>query len=105
MPIGMPSRFPKEPSVYILASNRDGVLYIGVTSNAWERVSEHKQGLIEGFTSKYEVHTLVYIEFFETMDEAIKREKGLKKWNRMWKINLIEKNNSDWRDLYDEKCG
>ncbi|PTR08142.1 putative endonuclease [Nitrosospira sp. Nsp5] len=90
----------RSPAVYILASKRNGTLYIGVTSNLVKRVWEHKQNLGEGFTRKYGVHTLVYFEMHDEMTEAIRREKQLKKWNRLWKIELIEKTNPDWRDLW-----
>jgi len=95
----------KEPAVYILASRRNGTLYIGVTSDFITRISEHKQDLIEGFTKRYGVHRLVHIEMFPTMDEAIAREKQLKKWSRARKIALIEEDNPDWRDLYPELSG
>ncbi|MEK7170357.1 MAG: GIY-YIG nuclease family protein [Patescibacteria group bacterium] len=88
--------------VYILASQRNGTLYIGVTSNLPKRVYEHKNGEIEGFTKKYRVHILVYYECGERIGAAIAREKQLKKWNRKWKLNLIEKENPEWRDLYRE---
>jgi len=91
----------KQPCVYILASKRNGTLYIGVTSNLVQRIWQHKQGLVEGFTNKYGVHTLVYYEQHETMQSAILREKQMKKWNREWKINLIEKMNPGWQDLWD----
>ena len=100
MPIGMPTRFAKEPSVYILASKRDGILYVGVTSEPWDRVNAHKQGLIDGFTKKYDVSMLVYIEFHEDMNGAIRREKQLKKWNRAWKVRLIQEVNPEWHDLW-----
>ena len=92
----------RSPAVYILASKRNGTLYIGVTSNLVKRVWEHKQNLGEGFTQKYGVHTLVYFEVHYEMTEAIRREKQLKKWNRSWKIELIEKINPGWRDLWQE---
>ena len=95
-------RRPQEPCVYILASKRDGVLYIGVTSDISNRVNLHKQGLIDGFTKKYGVHLLVYFEIHHTMPEAIRREKQLKKWNRAWKVWLIEQVNPEWRDLWTE---
>jgi putative endonuclease len=98
-------RIDKQPAVYILASKRNGTLYVGVTSDFVGRVSEHKQGLVDGFTKKYWVHRLVYIEFHDTMDEAIAREKRLKRWKRAWKIELIEKTNPIWRDLYEEISG
>jgi putative endonuclease len=92
----------KEYFVYILASNRNGTLYIGVTSDLKKRVFEHKNDLVESFTKKYSVHMLVYFERTNNVLEAIKREKQLKKWKRIWKIRLIEMINPDWRDLYDE---
>jgi putative endonuclease len=95
----------KTPSVYILASGRNGTLYIGVTSELFERVSVHRQDLIDGFTKKYGVHCLVYYEMYETMDAAILREKQLKKWNRAWKVRLIESMNPEWEDLFDELGG
>jgi len=94
-----------DPAVYILASGRNGTLYTGVTSDFVSRICEHKQGLIEGFTKRYGVHMLVYIEFHDTMDDAIKREKQIKRWRRAWKIELIERSNPDWRDLYPELSG
>ncbi|MBY0474813.1 MAG: GIY-YIG nuclease family protein [Nitrosomonas sp.] len=92
----------KQPAVYILASGYNGTLYIGVTSHLIQRVWQHKQGLVEGFTKKYSVHSLVYYEMHEEMLAAIQREKQLKKWNRQWKIDLIEKVNPTWRDLWQE---
>lgn len=91
----------KQAYVYILASKRNGTLYIGVTSNIIKRVYEHKNDLADGFTRKYKVHTLVYYEIFEDIREAITREKQLKAWQRQWKLELIERDNSKWRDLYD----
>lgn len=91
--------------VYILASKRNGTLYIGVTNNIIRRVFEHKNDLIDGFTKKYGVHRLVYYEQTEDIRSAIQREKRLKKWNRQWKIKLIEKHNPDWKDLYDGLAG
>ncbi len=88
--------------VYILASRRDGVLYIGVTSNLIKRVYEHKNDLVDGFSKRYKVHKLVYFEQTENSLSAISREKQLKKWNRRWKIELIEKMNPEWKDLYDD---
>ncbi len=96
---------PKQPCVYILASKRNGTLYVGVTSNFVQRVSIHKQDLIQGFTSRYGVHILVYMEFHETMPQAIKRETQIKGWRRAWKMALIEKDNPEWRDLYWELSG
>ena len=91
----------KQPAVYILASKRYGTLYTGVTSNLIQRVWQHKQDLVQGFTQKYRVHRLVYFEQHATMEAAIMREKQIKKWNRAWKINLIEQENPDWLDLWD----
>ena len=87
---------------YILASKRNGTLYVGVTSNLIKRVWEHKNELVDGFTKKYQIKTLVYFESCSSIEEAIKREKQLKKWKRDWKINLIEKENPLWKDLYGE---
>ena len=92
----------KRPCVYILAGTRNGTLYIGVTSNLEGRVSLHKQDLIEGFSKRHGVHMLVYYEYHTTMDEAIKREKQLKKWKRDWKLRLIEQMNPEWIDFMDE---
>ncbi len=89
--------------VYILASKKCGVLYIGVTNDLTRRVQEYKAGIIEGFTKKYFVHKLVYFETYTFILEAIKREKQLKKWNREWKIGLIEKQNPNWLDLASEE--
>ena len=85
---------------YILTSKKNGTLYIGVTNNLIKRIYEHKNNLVDGFTKKYGVHYLVYFEEYQDITEAILREKRLKKWNRQWKIELIEKNNPNWRDLY-----
>ena len=89
------------PAVYILASQRNGTLYTGVTSDLQGRVWEHKQGLGSTFTHKYRVKTLVWFERHEVMETAITREKRLKNWKRAWKIDLIESVNPHWRDLYD----
>lgn len=91
----------KQPAVYILASGYNGTLYIGVTSNLIQRIWQHKNDLAEGFTKKYAVHSLVYYELHEQMLVAIEREKQLKKWNRQWKIDLIEKANPMWKDLWE----
>jgi putative endonuclease len=91
-----------QPCVYILASRRNGTLYVGVTSDLNRRVWEHRADVIDSFTKRYGVHTLVYAEFHTTMEEAILREKRIKKWRRDWKTMLIEKANPTWRDLYDE---
>lgn len=88
-----------EPAVYILASKRNGTLYVGVTSNLPQRISQHKAGAADGFTKKYGVHTLVWYEYLPTMLEAIAAEKKLKTWRRAWKIALIEKENPYWNDL------
>ena len=89
----------KQPAVYILASKRNGTLYIGVTSNLANRIEAHRAGAVEGFTKEYGVNLLVYFELHAEMYEAIQREKRLKKWNRAWKIRLIEETNPDWTDL------
>ena len=88
--------------VYILASKFNGSLYVGVTSDLIKRVWQHKSEVVESFTSKYSIKTLVYYEQHLSIYEAIKREKRLKEWQRAWKIALIEKNNKDWKDLYYE---
>jgi putative endonuclease len=90
----------KQPAVYILSSKRNGTLYVGVTSDLIKRVWEHRYNLVEGFTKRYGVHQLVWYELHESMDSAIKREKRLKDWKRKWKLNLIEKTNPNWKDLY-----
>ena len=95
----------KQPAVYILASQRNGTLYIGVTSDLIKRIWEHKNDLVKGFTQKYKVHQLVYFEQHQDMLTAITREKQLKKWNRDWKLALIEKSNPDWRDLWSDIVG
>ena len=95
----------KTPCVYILASRRNGTLYIGVTSALADRMALHSQGLIEGFTKRYDVKTLVYYEMHETMPDAITREKRLKEWQRAWKIRLIESMNPEWLDLFDDATG
>ena len=92
----------KQPAVYILASKRNGTLYTGVTSDLVKRIWEHKNDLVEGFTQQYRVHDLVWFELHDNMTTAIEREKNIKEWKREWKLNLIEKNNPDWQDLYDD---
>jgi putative endonuclease len=92
----------KQPCVYLLASRRNGTLYVGVTSNLVARIWMHKQGLVDGFTKRYGVHALVWYEAHESMDVAIQREKAIKEWKRKWKLELIEKTNPQWRDLYAE---
>jgi putative endonuclease len=90
----------KQPCIYILSNQARGTLYIGVTSDLIGRIWQHKQDLVGGFSKQHQLHLLVYFEMTETMLAAITREKQLKKWNRAWKIALIEEKNSDWRDLY-----
>lgn len=89
-------------AVYILASKRNGTLYIGVTSDLRKRIWEHREGFVDGFTKKYNVHRLVYYELFADMYNAITREKRLKKWRRTWKIRLIEEKNPHWDDLWQQ---
>lgn len=91
-----------QPCVYILASKRNGTLYTGVTSNLLKRVWEHQNNLMDGFSKKYGVHTLVWYEVHETMDSAISREKRIKHWERAWKIKRIEDMNPGWKDLYQD---
>ena len=90
---------------YILASRRNGTLYTGVTNNLIRRVTQHRTGSAEIFTRRYKVHQLVWFETHEDIEEAIIREKRIKKWRRAWKIEMIEKTNKNWRDLYSEICG
>jgi putative endonuclease len=90
------------PCVYILASRRNGTLYVGVTSDPVRRIWEHREGIVPGFTKRYGVKTLVYYELHATMDAAITREKQIKEWQRAWKLALIEERNPDWSDLYGE---
>ena len=90
----------RRPCVYILASKRNGTLYVGVTNDPIRRIGEHKSDVVPGFTKKYSVHTLVYMEFNATMTEAIRREKQIKEWRRAWKLELIESVNPEWRDLF-----
>ena len=92
----------KMPCVYMLASKRNGTLYVGVTSDLVQRVWQHRSELAEGFTKRYGVHRLVWYEVHETMESAILREMALKKWNREWKIRLIQETNPTWKDLYEE---
>ena len=92
----------KQPCVYMLSSQRNGTLYIGVTSDLIKRVWEHKQDFVEGFTKKYGAHDLVWYEQHEDMPTAIAREKTLKEWKRAWKLELIEKMNPLWKDLYED---
>ena len=92
----------RQPAVYILASKRNGTLYIGVTSDLIKRVWEHKNNVVKGFTERYSVHQLVWYELHETMESAIRKEKMLKNWKRAWKLELIERSNPNWQDLYEE---
>jgi len=92
----------KQYYVYIMASKRNGTLYIGVTNDLVRRVYEHKNKLVKGFTAKYNVNQLVYFESTTEIESAILREKQLKKWKRKWKLELIEKMNPGWKDLYEE---
>ncbi len=92
----------KQPCVYILASKRNGTLYIGTTSNLVQRVWQHKNDVAEGFTERYGVTTLVWYEAHETMLSAIEREKQLKEWRRVWKLQMIERSNPSWRDLFED---
>ena len=91
----------KQPAVYVLASKRNGTLYIGVTSDLQKRAWEHKNDLVDGFTKRYGIHRLVYYELCEDMMSAIQREKQMKKWYRAWKLELIERHNPDWTDLWE----
>ena len=92
----------KQYYIYILASKKNGTLYIGVTNNLIKRVYEHKNDFVKGFTQKYIVHNFVYYAIFNDVYESITREKRLKKWKRQWKIELIEKFNPEWKDLYSD---
>lgn len=89
-----------QPAVYILASQKNGTLYIGVTCNLVQRIWQHKNDLVEGFTKRYGIHMLVYYELHSDINSAITREKQLKKWNREWKLGLIEQNNPQRQDLW-----
>jgi putative endonuclease len=95
----------KQPATYLLASRRNGTLYVGVTSDLIARAWQHREHIVKGFTSKYNVTRLVWYELHGTMEGAITREKRLKKWNRDWKIRLIEERNPYWNDLWDEIVG
>ncbi|MDO9349909.1 MAG: GIY-YIG nuclease family protein [Deltaproteobacteria bacterium] len=94
----------KEFYVYILCSKRNGTLYTGVTSDLIKRVYEHKNKLVDGFTREYSVHRLVWYEIHESWEPAFKREKQIKRWKRVWKLELVEKNNPSWNDLYESIC-
>jgi len=88
--------------IYILANQRNGTLYVGVTNNLRRRIYEHKNNLVSGFSQKYKTHSLVYFEGTPNIESAIVREKRLKSWHRAWKVQLIESTNPDWQDLYEE---
>ncbi len=92
----------KIPCVYILSNKHRGTLYVGVTSDLVLRIWQHKQKLVRGFTERYNLTKLVYYEVHHSMEEAIHREKRLKRWRRLWKIMLVEESNNEWRDLYEE---
>ena len=92
----------KQPCVYILANERRGTLYVGVTSDLLRRVWQHKNGSANSFTKRYGVHALVWYESHETMESAIVREKSIKNWRRAWKLELIEEGNPEWRDLHED---
>ena len=94
----------KQPCVYLLASKRNGTLYVGVTSDLIKRVWEHKNHVVDGFTKQHGVDKLVWYEVHETMESAIRREKAIKEWQRAWKLKLIEESNPDWKDLYGAIC-
>ena len=94
----------RQPCVYILASQRNGTLYVGVTSNLPGRVWQHRSDGLESFTKRYRVHDLVWFELHESMESAITREKAIKAWKRIWKLQLIEQTNPYWRDLYPDIC-
>jgi putative endonuclease len=95
----------KQPAVYILSSRPYGTLYLGVTSNLLQRVWQHKNGLVDGFSRTHHTHLLVWYEIHESMIEAITREKQIKKWNRDWKVNLIQTLNPEWNDLFEGLTG
>ena len=94
--------FEKRPCVYILASRRNGTLYVGVTSDLSRRVEAHQSDAVPGFTRKYGVHKLVFAEFHDALEGALVRERQIKKWRRAWKLELIERDNPQWRDLFAE---
>ena len=94
----------RQPCVYLLASKRNGTLYVGVTSDLVKRVWEHKNHVVAGFTKQHGVDQLVWYEVNETMESAIQREKAIKEWQRAWKLKLIEEFNPDWKDLYGTIC-
>ncbi len=90
----------RQPAVYILANKRNGTLYVGVTSDLIKRIWQHRNNVVQGFTKRYSVHQLVYYELHDTMESAITKEKMLKNWKRAWKLQLIERSNPNWQDLY-----
>jgi putative endonuclease len=91
----------KQPAIYILASKKNGTLYVGVTSDLVKRIWDHKNDIVKGFTKRYKIHDLVWHELHDNIDAAIEREKNMKEWKRAWKVKLIEENNPQWNDLYD----
>ena len=95
----------RQPCVYILASQRNGTLYIGVTSDLVQRAWQHRESMVDGFTSRYDVHRLVWYERHGDMEHAIQREKRLKKWDRAWKVRLIEERNPECIDLWEQILG
>ncbi len=95
----------KQPAVYILASRRNGTLYTGVTSHLVKRIHEHRTDAVDGFTKRYRVHTLAWYELHGDMMVAIAREKAIKEWKRQWKLELIERSNREWLDLYPDIIG
>ncbi|HVX05131.1 MAG TPA: GIY-YIG nuclease family protein [Rhodanobacteraceae bacterium] len=94
----------RNPCVYMLASKRNGTLYVGVTADLAKRIWEHKNNVVAGFTRQYNVHMLVWYEMHDTMESAIAREKAIKEWKRAWKIRRIEEFNPEWNDLYETIC-
>ena len=92
----------KKPCVYLLASKQNGTIFTGVTSNLIKRGWAHKNNQVEGFSSQYDVHTLVWYEPHETMESAVQREKTIKNWKRIWKLHIIEENSPHWQDLYQD---
>ena len=92
-------------AVYLLASERNGTLYVGVTSDLVKRIYEHKRDLADGFTKKYGIKMLVWFEMTNNISVAITREKQIKKWNRLWKLRLVDQSNPEWRDLYSDIVG
>ncbi len=95
-------RDEKHPAVYIMSERKHGIPYIGVTSDLWNRVADHKNGALGGFTAEHKLHRLVWYEHHHAMSDAIRREKQLKKWKRRWKLELVDAFNPAWRDLHDE---